>query len=156
MEWKAGYETGIQEIDDHHKTILGFINEFEAAASQKQHWNAVQPLLVRTREFARFHFAVEESLMQIINYPMFAAHRSEHRHILVQIESLEIGVLRQDLKEELLPLMRNWLIGHMVESDLHFTRYAMARYRDADDAVEEREAQTGLNLSRQGLPPGRP
>ncbi len=134
MDWKAEYGTGIAEIDDHHKTILGFLNDFEIAASTKQHWNAVQPLIVRTREFVRFHFAVEESLMQIVKYPQFAAHRSEHRQILVQIESLEKGVLRQDLKAEVLPMMRNWLIGHMIDSDTHFTQYALGRYGDSSNA----------------------
>ena len=132
MEWEAAYETGIQEIDDHHKTILGFVNDFEMAAAAKQHWNTVQPLLMQAREFAKFHFAVEESLMQIVKYPSYAAHRSEHRHVLVQIESLEKGVLRQDLKAELLPMLRTWLFGHIIESDKHFAQYALARCPDLE------------------------
>lgn len=140
MKWKAELDTGIAEIDDHHRTILGFLNAFEIAAAENRHWNAVQPLLARTREFAKFHFAVEESLMQIVKYPQYAAHRSEHRHILLQIESLERGVLRQNLNNDVLPMMRNWLIGHVIESDKHFTQYALAKYDTASDASAIPEA----------------
>ena len=128
MEWKAEFLTGIAEIDDHHRTILDFVTEFEKAAAAKMHWNTVQPLLVRAREFARFHFSVEESLMQILKYPEYADHRAQHQDVLAKLAMLETGVLRQRLKEEALPLFRTWLIDHIVWSDKNFSQWALAQY----------------------------
>ena len=135
MEWKSEYATGIQEIDEHHRTILSFITEFETAAAAKMHWNTVQPLLVRAREFARFHFSVEESLMQILKYPQYADHRAQHQDVLAKLAMLETGVLRQRLKEEALPLFRTWLIDHIVWSDKSFSQWVLARYRDLKPGV---------------------
>lgn len=124
MQWKDEYATGIQEIDQQHKTLLGFITEFEAAVEGRAHWNTVQPLIARAREFVKFHFAVEESIMQIVNYPMLIPHRAEHQYVLKQFSELERRVLREELKGELLPMMSSWLFQHMIESDKPFAEHA--------------------------------
>jgi hemerythrin len=129
MQWKAEYAIGIQEIDSQHKTLIEFITEFEDAVAGKVHWNAVHPLIVRAREFVKFHFAVEESLMQIVNYPQLIPHRAEHRYVLKQFEFLEQRVLRQQFNAELLPLISSWLLHHMTESDKPFGQYALNNAR---------------------------
>jgi hemerythrin len=53
----------------------------------------------------KFHFAVEESLMRVVNYPQLVAHRAEHQYVLKQFAALEHRVLRQEMKEELLPMI---------------------------------------------------
>ncbi len=125
MHWKSEYAIGIPEIDSQHRTLLQFITEFEDAVEGKAHWNTVQPLIVRAREFVRFHFAVEESLMQILKYPLLVPHRAEHQYVLKQFSALEQRVLRQDAKAELLPMIRSWLFQHMSDSDKPFGRYAL-------------------------------
>jgi hemerythrin len=130
MIWKDEYALGIQEIDDQHETLLDFITEFEKAAEGRAHWDTVQPLIARAREFVKFHFAVEESLMQIVGYPRFAGHRAEHRHVLEQFEILEQRILQQEMKVELLPLVRPWLYRHNIESDKPFARYALGKRGD--------------------------
>lgn len=131
MEWKADYATGIPEIDLQHKTLLQFITAFEQAVAGEMHWNTVQPLIVRAREFVTFHFSVEESLMQISNYPRFAAHRAEHQYVLRQFTAIEHRVLRQEKHKRLLPLMSSWLFDHIIDSDQPFAQYALDSYRQA-------------------------
>lgn len=131
MQWKEEYAIGIAEIDEQHKTLLGFITEFEKAVEAQMHWNTVHPLIARTREFLRFHFAVEESLMQIVRYSEFDAHRAEHQDVLRQLAALEQRVLRQDTKAELVPMMSSWLLNHITESDQPFGRYAQDFFRAA-------------------------
>lgn len=107
MKWKDEYGVGIPEIDNQHETLIEFIAAFEQAVEGKAHWNTVQPLIARTREFAKFHFAVEESLMQIVSYPGFAAHRAEHQDVLEQLAVLEHRVLRQETKGKLQQMLRS-------------------------------------------------
>ena len=130
MEWKDEYAVGIREIDNQHKTLLEFIADFEQAVEGKAHWNTVQPLIARTREFVRFHFSVEESLMQIVRYPGFAAHRAEHQYVLEQFAALEHRILRQETKGELLQVMHTWLFQHIIDSDKPFARYAIDKHPD--------------------------
>jgi hemerythrin len=137
MIWRDEYALGIPEIDDQHESLLEYITEFEKAVEGKAHWNTVQPLIARARECARFHFAVEESLMQIVGYPRFVAHRAEHQHVLEQFAILEQRILREEMKAELLPLVHPWLYHHNIESDKPFVRYAIARRGDLGHAHAE-------------------
>lgn len=125
MQWKDEYAIGIPELDDQHKTLIEFLTDFELAFEGNAHWNTVQPLIVRTRAFVKFHFAVEESLMQIVGYPASAAHRAEHQHVLQQLEALEQRVLRREMKDEVLPQISAWLFRHIIDSDKPFARYAL-------------------------------
>jgi hemerythrin len=130
MQWKEEYAVGIGEIDDQHKTLIVFIADFERAVEGKAHWNTVQPLIARAREFVKFHFAVEESLMQIVKYPGFAAHRDEHQYVLEQLAALEHRVLRQEDKGELLKMLHAWLFQHIIDCDKPFARYAIDKHSD--------------------------
>jgi hemerythrin-like metal-binding protein len=128
MKWKAEYATGIHNIDNQHRTIVGFITQFESMAETEAHWNDAHRLILRTREFMEFHFCVEESLMQILPYPDSAAHRAGHQHVLRQIAQLEDRVFRENMRDELAPLMRNCLIDHIVGGDKWFAQYAIGLY----------------------------
>jgi hemerythrin len=131
MQWNDEYATGIPEIDKQHRTLLEFITEFEDAFAGKMHWNAVQPLVVRARDFLKFHFAVEESLMQIVGYPELDGHRAEHLYVVDQFTLLENRVLRQDMRDELMPMMSVWLFNHIIESDKPFGHYVQDYLRAA-------------------------
>jgi hemerythrin-like metal-binding protein len=123
MQWKSEYETGIAEIDNQHQTIMQLVAEFDAAVQADANWNSLYPLITRTKEYTKFHFAVEESLMQICKYPRASAHRSEHRFILGLVTNLKGGVLRKQVMDELMPQFRTWLLSHFLESDRHFHEF---------------------------------
>jgi len=127
MQWKDEYAIGIPELDNQHKTLIEILTDFELAFAGRAHWNTVHPLVVRARAFVRFHFAVEESLMQIVNYPSFIAHRAEHQYVLQRFAELEQRVLRKDMKHEVLPRITVWLFDHIIDSDRPFARYALDR-----------------------------
>lgn len=123
MQWKPEYETGIAEIDGQHQTIIRMVTEFEAAVNANAHWNDLHALIARAKDYAKFHFAVEESLMQIFGYPQFLAHRSEHRFVLDRVAELEQGVLTKDAIHDLVPRLRTWMLGHFLHSDGHFVEF---------------------------------
>jgi hemerythrin len=130
MQWKDDYAIGIPELDNQHKTLIEFLTDFELAFAGNAHWNTVHPLIARTRAFVKFHFAVEESLMQIVGYPGFFVHRTEHQQVLQQLEALEQRILREEMKDEVLPQISAWLFQHIIDSDKPFARYALDKHAD--------------------------
>jgi hemerythrin-like metal-binding protein len=135
MRWKEEYAIGIPQLDDQHKALIAQLTEFEYAFEGKAHWNTMHPLIVRTREFLRFHFAVEESVMQIVAYPGFPRHRSEHQDVLQQFETLEHRVLRKEMKEAVLPNLTSWLFDHIIDSDRPFAEFALGKLGSLAPAV---------------------
>ena len=138
MKWKQEYELGISEIDAQHQQILEFITAFENLHRDGAHWNEIHPLIVRTREFVRFHFSVEESLMQVLRYPLPEPHHAEHRYVLDHLATLERQVLHKRVAEDLVPKMRHWLFDHIIGIDRDFARFVLSRYGDWNHVIDAR------------------
>lgn len=154
MEWKSEYETGIGEIDAQHKTIIQLVTEFEAAVNSDMHWNGLYPLVTRAKEYAKFHFSVEESLMQIFMYPRLSAHRSEHNFVLKNLTDLEGRVLKKEIKDDLIQGFRTWLLGHFLESDRHFVafmRKATPVIKGASTPNDEVAAESHAKILEQAM-----
>ena len=152
MQWKPEHETGIAEIDGQHQTIIRLVTDFEAAVNAKVHWNELHPMVSRAKEYAKFHFAVEESLMQIFQYPRLSAHRSEHRFVLERVADLEEVVLRKDAMHELVPRLRTWMLGHFLQSDGHFVEFIRkVAPRSATAPVNEEPAPTDPDALEQAM-----
>lgn len=126
MKWTDEYAIGIPELDNQHKMLIELLTDFEKVYEGKAHWNTAHPLILRARGVIRFHFSVEKSLMQIVNYPGFLAHRAEHQVVLQQLEALEHRVLLMEMKDDVLPKLTTWLFQHMIDSDKPFARYAIS------------------------------
>ena len=154
MQWKPEYETGISEIDSQHRAIIQMVTEVEAAVGAGMGWNSLSHLVTRAKEYSKFHFSVEESLMQVFKYPRLCAHRGEHRYILRRVEDIEGRVLRTNGREGLLQGFRTWVLGHFLESDRHFVafmRKATPVIKGASTPNDEVAAESHAKILEQAM-----
>jgi len=139
-------------IEDQHDTIMEFVSSFEKAVEGKEYPKAVLALIAQTREFAQFHFTIEESLMQIVKYADLGAHRDEHQSVLKQIASIEDRVRGEEPGSDWLPLLRACLFAHFNERDKDFNQYAMERSRESfDKAAAEHPSLVGEGVAMNTL-----
>lgn len=123
MEWKEEFSVGIPEIDAHHQTLAGCIALVETVVTTQQRWSAVHSALGRLAEFARIHFAVEESLMRIHRYPEIERHVAEHLQFADQLRQLQEGSLRVNVSEEMVAFIRKWQFEHILTSDKRYAAH---------------------------------
>ena len=128
MKWKTQYATGIHNIDQQHREIVDLITQFENLPEGKAVSHEAHPLILRTKVFMQFHFAVEESLMRLLPYPDRDAHRAEHQRELEHIADIERRMLRGDKDQRLAQSMRNCLFGHIVTGDKQLAQYALGLF----------------------------
>lgn len=76
--WSDDLSVGIQEIDEQHKVLVGLLNELHTAISGHKGSAECRVILDRLAEYARAHFAVEESLMRVLGYPDYENHNGPH------------------------------------------------------------------------------
>ena len=74
MQWKDEYSVGVAEIDEQHKGVIELFTVIDTAIDNREGWSDVFFKLEQLREHARFHFALEESLMRMHDYPKQAEH----------------------------------------------------------------------------------
>lgn len=113
MGWSDKLLTGIEEIDEQHKALFEVINRLDLAVSSEDKWSAVHFALVELDNYVRVHFAVEEALMRLHDYPDLAAHIAAHRGFASQLMEIKEHSIRRDVSDEMTQLLHNWLVGHI-------------------------------------------
>ena len=95
MAWEEKFCLGLDEIDEQHKELGALFNQLHVAI-QEHHGSATsREILDKLADYTRTHFAVEESLMRVSNYPDFAAHKQNHEDLIGQVKALQDKLAEQ-------------------------------------------------------------
>jgi hemerythrin len=117
--WSDEYSVGINEIDTQHKTLFDLINRLHKAILHKEGSKTCGGILDELVDYTRIHFALEQTLMRIGNYPEYEAHCEMHRALVAEVEVLQkkIASGQVAISFELLHFLRNWLTKHILGED---------------------------------------
>ncbi|RLJ19004.1 hemerythrin [bacterium endosymbiont of Escarpia laminata] len=126
--WSDSLSVGIEEIDEQHKILVNLINRMHQAIHERHGSDVVKGILAELADYTRIHFAVEESLMRILNYPGYDEHKEIHDellgHVVELIEKVESG--KTAIGFELLHFLKTWLTKHIMEEDMRYTGFFLA------------------------------
>ena len=125
--WNPCFVTGLVEVDAQHRHLVDVINRFgelvmaETGATRP----ALDAVFVELADYARYHFADEEALMESAGLdPAYVEHhRQSHARFLE-----EVGWLREGCGEDgaaakpLLQFLTHWLAYHILGADQVMSR----------------------------------
>lgn len=119
IKWvDSDYSVGINIIDDHHKVLLGLINEIYQSFMERKHLTVTAEVLGKLEEYARFHFAFEERIFNQIGYALAKEHIVEHRAFTTQIAIYKTQVATGvDATFSISNYLRGWLLNHISKED---------------------------------------
>lgn len=119
VEWEDKYKIGFDEIDGHHRKLFQLLNRSYILLLQEDNREELMQLLDELIDYARYHFAVEEDLMQAYCYRYIDRHMIEHFNFADRVLSLkkEIQEGRKYLSVEVFDFIKSWLLVHILESD---------------------------------------
>lgn len=123
MHWKEEYSVGIEDIDKQHQVLFDYFTLFENSVANGANWSGLHFILVQLRDFARIHFAVEESLMHLFGYPGTADHISLHQAFFRKIKQLEHESLQTDVTQGTLEYLHHWLVTHIMNEDKGYAQH---------------------------------
>ena len=89
MKWNDTYSIGVPEIDEQHKVLFECIERLEAPQDEQQRGLSMYYVMEQLKDYVRVHFAVEEIVMRLFDYPGLEAHAKEHRAFSARLEALE-------------------------------------------------------------------
>jgi hemerythrin len=125
FEWKPEYSVHIGSIDGQHQNLFRIAGELYAAMSVGQGKAALSRILDRLVQYTAVHFAHEERLMRLHDYPDLAAHKVQHdaltRQVLAFQEEFDAG--RSSMTVQLLHFLKDWLERHIAASDQKYAPY---------------------------------
>lgn len=124
----AKHLTGIDEIDAQHREIHEVATAAIAAIQSGDKWHIVHYILVRLHELLRFHFAVEESVMRIVQFSELDAHKLVHKEYLATIEALRDASLQSDRFDvKAIGEKQLAFLEHILDHDLRLAEHVRAR-----------------------------
>jgi hemerythrin len=125
VEWDDSLSVGIEEIDEQHKVLVDMVNKMHEAIHQRHGSDAVIVILNDLAEYTRIHFAVEESLMRILNYPDYDDHKKIHEELLHTVQDLQEKVSsgKKSIGFELMHFLKTWLVKHIMEEDMQYSDF---------------------------------
>lgn len=120
VEWTDELSVGIQEIDEQHKILVNLINRlFDETVLNEANPSVIDQILYELIEYTVVHFAIEESLFRMFDYPEIDTHIGHHHDLKTQVFDLQkkIKLDPSIVNTELLIFLKKWLENHIQQED---------------------------------------
>jgi hemerythrin len=129
--WNKNFITGISDVDEQHQGLVDLINAFgDHVAAGDMSSAELSDIVDRLRNYARFHFREEETLMEAggIDPRALEAHRHAHQKFCDEVEYIAAQVTRIGKKESrhVLEYLVHWLGYHILGIDQSMARQLRA------------------------------
>jgi hemerythrin-like metal-binding protein len=127
--WNDTYNTGIKEIDAQHKKLVEILNQLFEAMGKGQAKEVLGKLLDQLIEYTVVHFATEEKLFKLYNYPESVAHKAEHAALTKTALDLQ-GKFKSGkamITLEVANFLKKWLGEHIMGSDKKYSPFLIGK-----------------------------
>ena len=122
-EFKEEYVTGIEQIDEEHKRLFEIADETYNLSRKEflvDKYDQVIQILKELKEYATMHFEHEEAYMESIGYKKMFTQKVQHNAFREKLNSwnlYDIDENSEEIVDEILNFLRNWLVSHILEHD---------------------------------------
>ena len=129
-EWNTALVVERLEIDETKEILVNLVNEMHHVIyDQYKNFEAHERIassiiLEKLVAYTKHHFAVEGSLMRLLEYPTHHVEVKQQQPLLQDILSLHEKIATGAvISFEYLHFLKLWLTKHMMEADNHYTEY---------------------------------
>jgi len=129
MEWSSALSVGFAEIDRQHQRLIEIANELNTAMQSGQGTSVVGQILNELVDYTVKHFAYEESLMKQHDYRGRDDHLAKHKKLIEEVSAYkrQFDSGKANITVELLAFIRDWLVNHILKTDVALARDLNAR-----------------------------
>jgi hemerythrin-like metal-binding protein len=129
IEWTDDLRLDVEALDNDHRKLISLMNAMSAACFTGVEDYILNKVMAELVDYTHSHFVREEASMEHHGYGGLAEHRQEHRKLIAQLD----GILAQvkaagqvGMGGELMDLLSEWVIRHILESDRRFADFLKA------------------------------
>lgn len=127
FKWKDSFNTGIDEIDQQHRSFLETLNEYYNLISIDKKAIINNELIGKLKAYVATHFKYEESMLQLINYKELEPHQKQHKYFESRILELDNAQVQQSTEKfnSVLSFLRDWFLNHILEEDRKYVSFVL-------------------------------
>ena len=130
IEWSDKVSVGIQEIDEQHKQLVKLINRlYDAMTQGEDKMQVAKEVMNELMQYTVVHFAVEECLFRIFEYPDYEDHCEHHQELRSQVYDINLKVQcgERQVTPELLFFLRKWITNHIMVEDMKYAPFLLKK-----------------------------
>ncbi|HED35636.1 MAG TPA: bacteriohemerythrin [Gammaproteobacteria bacterium] len=132
IKWTDELNTNIQVIDSQHHRIVDYINNLYDVRNSHDR-NEVEKVLNELVDYTLSHFAFEESLLEDAKYPFINGHKRVHALFIKRVSAFQQRFqIGEDITDELLAVLKSWLINHIRSDDNDYAAIVRANMNDVN------------------------
>jgi len=119
FQWTDNMSVKSQEIDQQHKQLVDLLNELYQAFMEKEHKEKIGIIIEKMWDYTKYHFNTEEIYFSTFGYEGRAMHILEHENFRNKVNEFKQKYKANSgaLTFEVVNFLRNWLMGHIMETD---------------------------------------
>ncbi|CDI04065.1 putative Hemerythrin-like metal-binding protein [Candidatus Competibacter denitrificans Run_A_D11] len=129
IPWSEDLSVGLEEIDEQHKILINLINRlFNEAILKRADKALISDILDELIQYTIVHFAVEESLFRIFDYPDSEAHQEHHNQLKNEVVNFR-KKFQDDtpIDIELMSFLKKWITLHIMKDDRKYTPFFLEK-----------------------------
>lgn len=116
--WQDDLTVGVQEMDNQHKELIGYINEL---VDELESDGDILTKFDKMAEFVVKHFNEEEALMEANQFEGLGPHKLIHKQLLTRVGDFRELIVNKELEsEKLIAFLKMWLTSHIKGIDTKY------------------------------------
>lgn len=129
FQWRPAFCVGDDQIDGQHKKIFSLLGKLHRDIHGDDSVAVVKLTLKELLDYTQVHFTDEEELMRSVEYPDYDDHKALHDAMMDKVWGLYMrsNAGEPDMAFEVLVLLNDWLVHHILEKDKEITAYVRQR-----------------------------
>ncbi len=131
--WREGLTIDRGPIDQDHHTLIAIINKFETVTLGPNAATALAGVIDDLQRYGSAHFSREEKLQRLVSFPLAAEHGAQHRHLMQSLAQARAELVNAAsgkdlaaLRDRMCGFLNDWLISHIIRTDLLMKPYVNA------------------------------
>ncbi len=125
--WDESLATGIDEIDEQHKSLIEKMNELADAVGENGDKKMAVEIIEFMEDYGQTHFETEEKHMKKYDFNRLSIQRDAHEKFTKNVESIKKRLEEEGLTDEVVDdvneYLINWFMNHIKTEVKKFSNY---------------------------------
>jgi hemerythrin len=121
FEWTETLNVHVDQFNEEHKKLIGFMNVLYDACHDGKSDAEVQVALNEFVLFALKHFEHEEAYLKSIDFPEYDRHCEMHEQLKIRFNNyVQLFERTRELPEDFFHFLEGWLLNHIALIDAQY------------------------------------
>jgi hemerythrin len=127
--WRDMFSINVAQMDSHHKRLIEIANAIIEHVHEGAGRDSLDKAFRALVDYTHYHFAAEEKLMALYDYPETEGHKKGHHHLILQVVEYQERILGGEVPEKasFLHFFESWLVRHILDDDRKYGAFLNSR-----------------------------